>query len=156
MLHAGYRASFDLERAAGAVSNKDATGHSVDTWTISYTDVDSIEPLVRSGCKQGEAQKTGEPHQARVLSGYKGRTWCFDMSSAPSANDGFVVVRRAVRELKTDYDARVHGQGENVLPDVALKVAKSAKWVVTHASVPTIQGSYARCEVCVADNVVGV
>jgi hypothetical protein len=163
VLHAGYRASYALERAGGALSNKDSHGHAVDTWVLAYADKVDAEPIVRGGCKQQgkpvrggckqqAKRELGEAHQVRKLSHYTGRTWCFDMRSAPDKNDGFVVVRRATRELKSDYDARSHKQvvdargeldkmrqADGVKPLGTVDVKRA--WVVTHASVPTIQGS---------------
>ena len=57
----------------------------------------------------------------RTVSAYTGRTWCFDM------NDGFVVVRRATRVVSNDT------------------ANDKSKWIVTHASMPTIQGNWYLC-----------
>ena len=85
MLHAGYTATFT--RSSGGD----------DEWRVRYSDEHNTEPLIR---KQTDV--------VRAVSGYTQRTWCFDM------NDGFVVVRRAVRD---------------------------AQRIVTQASRPTIQGN---------------
>jgi hypothetical protein len=74
-----------------------------DVWRVVYSDVDDdVEPILRARATSGAA------HQLRRVTGYAQRTWCFDMSSAAGESDGFVIVRRATRERKTDYDARVH------------------------------------------------
>jgi hypothetical protein len=143
MVNAGCRVSFDLE-SAGMPKQDDRREHG-DVWRVVYSDVDDdVEPILRARATSGAA------HQLRRVTGYAQRTWCFDMSSAAGESDGFVIVRRATRERKTDYDARVHAvarterrQQVNIdsLPGVSRKKAIDAKWVVTHASVPTIQGS---------------
>jgi hypothetical protein len=94
MLHAGYSASF------AQCSDSD----DVSQWRITYDCADDAEPLI-------DAQRD----VVRTLRHYTGRTWCFDM------NDGFVVVRRALR---------------------APCDASESKCVVTHASMPTIQGNW--------------
>ena len=69
-LHAGYSATFTA-----------ATDDGDDAWIITYDD--ESEPCIR---------RKGDDVMRRVQH-YTGRTWCFDM------NDGFVVVRRAERDV---------------------------------------------------------
>jgi hypothetical protein len=157
LLHAGYCASFFRHEEAGAhhgntIDDGRIVQGTADCWEVVYNDVQHVEPLIRSHFKQADCEQTtgllveGEPRQVRKLpTPFTGRTWCFDMSSAPAEDDGFVVVRRATRELKTEYDARVHAQvvakDNEALAESQCKMATDAKWVVTHASTPTIQGS---------------
>lgn len=108
MLHAGYTATF--ARAADAATQ--------DSWTIEYSDVDAAEPHMRSNSNVRSADVM------REVKGYKGRTWCFDM------NNGFVVVRRAQRVAKSEYD-------NNTQPNTT----KKEQWVVTQVSRATIQGN---------------
>jgi hypothetical protein len=181
MLHAGFRASFARKHGAGFV--KDVLGRTTttaDEWLVAYSDVEDVEPLIRTNYKQQEAPELADASDRRQFAAlaepYTGRTWCFDMSSAPGREDGFVVVRRAARELKPAYDKRVHegttatrdGWNEPLdacratsasdaavtdenkhvelnkvclLDNMPMRRATNAKWVVTHASAPTIQAN---------------
>jgi hypothetical protein len=106
VLHAGYTPAF--ARCDTAVAGDD------DVWRVEYSSdnngIDAVEPLIQrarqsnvNGSSDGDSDDV-----VRTLRHYTGRTWCFDM------NDGFVVVRRALRNVDG---------------------------VVTHASRATIQGS---------------
>ena len=101
MLHAGYTTTF--ERVSESI------------WRVEYSSEESeatCEPLlVRRKCEHNGGSAITEDVM-RQLAPYAGRTWCFDM------NDGFVVVRRALRTVDG---------------------------VVTRASRATIQGNVSGC-----------
>jgi hypothetical protein len=98
---------------------------------------------------------------AEARSKSAGRTWCVDMSSAPGARDGFVVVRRAVRVSAQQFEqlaaaecelARALETGDDERAASAQCAVRAAstpatgpfdagEWVVLEASRATIQGN---------------
>jgi Na+/H+-translocating membrane pyrophosphatase len=99
----GASGAFCKRRAADVMASRDAALH-----FLAFDDADC-------GFRKPSAVRVGG--DARAFSEC-GRTWCFDMSSAPQCNDGFVVVRRVRRVSPRDG-------------------------VVLEASRPTVQGNCA-------------
>jgi hypothetical protein len=132
LMHGGFVATFSFgvhaRRGAG--------------WLVQFAEAGAVDATVRIG-------------DGARLSGGTGRTWCFDMSSAPHiANDGFVVVRRVqrvARQRLAQLTAAVRAGTAPAAPAALAKQlslaasaaagSRAADCVTVRASLPTIQGN---------------
>jgi hypothetical protein len=80
------------------------------SWRVQFVEPDAVDASVRLS---GESAQTAREVCGNDGGQAAGRTWCFDMSSAPHLNDGFVVVRRVhavsrahFAELSTSIERR--------------------------------------------------
>jgi hypothetical protein len=88
LLHAGYSPSFAQQPSSSSSS-------SLSRWIVTFDDAASISMQFGDGRRQ-----QCDLLRAQTLGG--GRTWCVDMRSDATANDGFVVVRRIRRGLRRE------------------------------------------------------
>jgi hypothetical protein len=127
-------------------------------WHVQFAELGAVDASVRL---TGAAA-----HVARERRLRDGRTWCFDMSSAPHELDGFVVVRRVRRVTREQFATLSQSLGgaqhdsdkQARVRDKTLLAASRANanaptdardWVVVSSSRPTIQGNCFDSVTCV-------
>jgi vacuolar protein sorting-associated protein 35 len=97
LLHAGYTATFSVAHAVGSRDGgvEFAAKRARASWRVAFSSRDAdVEPELSFSDDDGDAHSDAV---VRESGAYAGRTWCFDMESSAGKNDGFVVVRRALR-----------------------------------------------------------
>jgi hypothetical protein len=124
LMHGGYAATFELAYDAGEKRHG---------WRVSFAERDGVDATLRLTRKQ--RNNGGDVARKFELRG--GRTWCFDMSSAPARNDGFVVARRVRRVTRAEYARAAKALSASSTP----VPAPPSEWVTLSASLPTIQGN---------------
>jgi hypothetical protein len=161
LMHGGFSVTFALDFA-----HNDTIASSLRaSWRVVFVEPDDVDVSVRLS---GEAAQTARQLRGgRKAAKAAGRTWCFDMSSAPHLNDGFVVVRRVRRVTRAQF-AELERHAPTLAPLVAAATADTADrqalkrlrakaspiekqvravsgqdddWVVVSSSRPTIQGN---------------
>jgi vacuolar protein sorting-associated protein 35 len=153
-LHAGCTATFAAAAKAGArrSGTEQASRNRRVEWIVSLDDAsDAVTPALAFGERSDATVQQARP--------YAGRTWCFDMSSGPTQNDGFVVVRRAHRVARHAFEAALVAQwrGDDEAERKCLTTStndSSDEWVVTKASRATIQGNCLQRSLKIADSCV--
>lgn len=141
LMHGGYTTTFAL--------GIDEWSHRVG-WHVQFAEPSAIDASVRL---TGDSAQVVRERRLR-----DGRTWCFDMSSAPHKQDGFVVVRRVRRVTREQFATLSHKLEQQQQHTTKLSPADekslssacrvnadeptdSRDWVVVSSSRPTIQGS---------------